>query len=237
MALATLQINDRYAIVGKTGSGKTSFAMVLAGTMALAMPPPWEAWWLDTKGDPKDTQQLRRWGFRNAASKRDQTQTGGLPNAKYFRIAPVPGNPDSVMMQAQEILGAAYKRRHVLVIVDEYTQVVISKRTAGENLLNIFTRGRGLDIGIIGMTQEPVDIPRQLISQASHLILFSLTYQTDIEYMRKLFRGYTPPIKMGHRYGFWWSWVDGNGEWSFYPSQKSWYDTLRVKIPKIVVTN
>lgn len=235
MPIAQLRPNDRYAIVGKTGSGKTSLGMVIAGTFAQILPEPWEVWWIDTKGDPSDIASLRRWGFRNAASAADQ-RNAQIKNALYFLIRSEGKNrkerQESVVNQAQDRFAEAFRRRHVVVVVDEYTQVVPGQRDAGADLLDIFTRGRGTNVGIIGMTQEPVFVPRQLLSQATHLVLFSLSYQQDIDYIRRFYREYVPPQKVGDIHGFYWAWIDGNGEFTFYPNQKIWYQDLNVVVPK-----
>lgn len=229
MALATLKPNDRYAIIGKTGSGKSTFGMVLAGTFALSLQEPWEVWWIDTKGDKDDIKALRKWGFRNAASKKDM-QNGGLPNAKYFHI--VGSGENSTVDQAQAVIRKAYQRKHVLIVVDEYTQVTYSRQTAGSALMDVFARGRGLDVGLIGMTQEPVFVPRQLISQATHLVLFSLTHNYDVKYAKQIYPQYVAPIERGDPNGFYWSWVDGNSKYTYYPNQAKWYDELQVALPK-----
>lgn len=46
MPVAQLRPQDRYALVGKTRSGKTALAMVLAGTFARTLAAPWEVWWI-----------------------------------------------------------------------------------------------------------------------------------------------------------------------------------------------
>lgn len=233
MAVAQLLPNDRYALLGKTGSGKTALGMVLAGTFARALPWPWEVWWVDTKNDPKDLAALRKWGFRNAASEQDRGTYGAQPNALYFRIASTDGHGKdlSTVDQAQTLFAEAYKRRKVLVVVDEYTQVVPSSRSAGKPLLDIFTRGRGVDVGLIGHTQEPVYVPRQLISQASHQIFLTLTHAYDVKYVKGLEPVYEPPARLGDKYGFFWKHVDGTGEVTYYPNQRVWYDNLQVRLP------
>ena len=234
MPISQLRPNERYAFVGKTRSGKTALAMVLAGTFARTLPPPWEVWWVDTKGDPSDIAALRRWGFRNGVSKKDRSpEAGGLKNALYFRIEShtKTGDELNVPDQAQAIFAQAYSRKHVLVVVDEYVQVVYSKVTAGSALMDIFQRGGGRQVGLIGLTQEPVYVPRQLISQATHVCLLSLTYQADIKYVKNLCPVYVPPNKVGDPYGFWWSWVDGHGEWDYYKDQSVWFDKLEAAKP------
>lgn len=205
--------------------------MVLAGMFARALGIPWQVWWIDTKGDKADLAALRQWGFRNAASKADRSpESGGLPNALYFVVEPSTRGESliSIKDQAQEILSAAYTRQHVVVIVDEYTQVALNERTPGEALLNVFARGRSHNVGLIGLTQEPVFVPRQLISQASHICILSLTYTRDIEYAKKICPIYQPPIRLKDPYGFYWAWIDGSGEWTYYPNQAEWFSKLRV---------
>jgi hypothetical protein len=235
MPTANLKPNERYAFVGKTRSGKTYQALVLAGTFARTLPAPWEVWWLDTKGSEADIKRLRQWGFRNAASPKDRSpESGGLPNAIYFKIESEDkpddgGKTDDIVEQSQAIMAEAYRRRHVIVCVDEYTEVTVSDRTAGKALRNIFSRGGGRNVGLIGLTQEPVFVPRQLISQATHISLFSLTYEADIKYVRNLCPTYVPPVRKGDPYGFYWAWIDGgNGEWDYYPNQVAWYDQLQI---------
>lgn len=232
MAISNLKPNERYAIVGKTRSGKTAFAMVIAGTFAQSLPKPWQVWWIDTKGDEHDLKALRAWGFRNAVSEHDRTNTGGLKNALYFKITEQDGVEDSVINQVQHIIDDAYKRHNTLIVVDEYAHVTPSRVNAGRALLNAFQRGGGLNVGIIGLTQEPVYVPRQLLSQATHIVLFSLTFQADIDYVKKIYRDYVPPLELGYPHGFYWKWVDGSGPWDFYTDQATWYANLNVALKK-----
>lgn len=231
MGVARLEPNQRYAFVGKTRSGKTALAMVLSGTFARTLPAPWEVWWIDTKNDPGDIRALRAWGFRNAASERDRQEgAGGLKNALYFMIVETPNGPSTVD-QVQALCARAYSRGHVIIVIDEYVQAVPHARSAGKDLLNVFQRGGGKKVGIIGLTQEPVYVPRQLISQATHICLLSLTYENDKKYVRNLCPIYVPPIEVGDPYGFYWSWVDGGAEWDYYKNQQVWFDKLQAAKP------
>jgi hypothetical protein len=204
--------------------------MLLAALWARSLPAPWQVWWLDTKGDPKDIRALRSWGFRNALDAKDLATTR-IPHARYWAIRGGKG-ASPIWEQAQVIMRLAYETHKVIVVVDEYTQVVPSNRNTGGSLKDIFTRGRGLDVGIIGLTQEPVFVPRLLLSQASHQVLFTVTYQYDVDYLRKMDRQYKEPIKMGDKYGFWWKWVDGHGQMVYYRNQAAWYDSLYIGLPK-----
>ena len=233
--MATFHPNERFAFVGKTRSGKTSLGMVVAGTLAMALiNTTWQVWVLTTKGDPNDLVGWRKWGARNIASKRDQASTI-VRNFFYFRIEPkdAQGNDVSVAGQCQAIIDAAYRRGQVVIVIDEYVSVVESARNAGKSLLDVFQRGGGLTVGLIGMTQEPVYIPRQLISMATHAFIFTLTHRYDIEWAQKLYKTYVPPATRGDPHGFYYKWVDGpTNKWQYFAHQKAWYDDLRIAMPQ-----
>lgn len=197
--------------------------MVIGGTFARILAPPWQVWWIDTKHDPDDIAALRKWGFTNAASQADR-ENSNIKNALYFIIPS--GSDASVVEASQAVFRQAYERQHVIVIVDEYVQVVPSTVNAGAALLDVFQRGRGRQVGLIGLTQEPVYVPRQLKSQATHLVLLSLTFDTDIDHVTKMVHEYKNPQSFGDKYGFYWKWLDGHGEVVYYPNQKVWYDQL-----------
>jgi hypothetical protein len=238
MPVANIHPNDRIAIVGKTGVGKTLFAIMLASLEAQSLPPPWEVWWIDSKGDPADIRALRKWGFCDGNNPEDQRRAQRLRNALYFKIEDqeVDGIHYPLKAIAQAKIAEAYERKHVIVCIDEYTQVVPSDRNEGNALRNAFTRGRGRQVGIIGLTQEPVYIPRKLVSQAAHICLFSLTYERDIKYAKELCPGYVPPVEQGDPHGFYWKWIDGatSVRWAYFKNQKEWHDSLQIAAPKVV---
>jgi DNA helicase HerA-like ATPase len=220
---------DRFTLIGKTGSGKTTFTAVLVLTILPdeLIAQQWRAWVIDTKGDPKDIARLRRLGYvegdpatglpkqRRSFWQGDDREPGRL----YFRLRP---RPDlGIIEQAQHLFRLAMTRRRVLLVLDEYTQVIIGPRTAGRDLDDVETRGRGLGVGLVGNTQEPKYIPRKLISQASHLFVFDLSYPADIDYMREFIPDYDRPPRH-ERHAFYSLWLDGDGIPRYYPSLRAW---------------
>lgn len=214
MSSIVLSPADRHSIVGKTGSGKSQFAIVLACTLVPLHLKGWEIWWVDSKHDPRDIAQLKRWGF------------GSKGPRKIVKIDPKNG---PIPWQVLFICERALKRGKVLIVIDEYKHVVASTRrsspVSGMGLERVHLQGRGLNVGLIGLTQEPVEIPRQLLSQATHLYLFDVSYPNDIKYVKTLYPYYQRPDR-NVRHGFWYSHIDGDADWYFFDHQKEWYDIV-----------
>lgn len=236
------QPNDRYAVIGKTGSGKTHFSMVLATLLVAVVNEtavtPWSVWWVDSKGDPTDIHRLRSWGYQ-----RVKWLTGLDPDGpelyRYFKLETRDGE-ENVAPQVAEIARAAYERskdptnpRPTLLVVDEWTQAVFSRQTMGRRLLDIEQRGRGNRCGLLGQTQEPVFIPRQLISQATHQFIFSLSHVPDVEYIKNFCPAYRSPNEMGHDFGFWYKHVDGNGKWQLFAHEADFVEFLKRSLTRV----
>jgi energy-coupling factor transporter ATP-binding protein EcfA2 len=232
--------NQRYGFVGKTRSGKTWFAMALASILVPHDSKEWEAWWIDTKDDPKDIKSLGQWGFQIDNPKANKGAFGlwrpNKPNPR--RLFLVRGG--DIHEKVEEVVHRAYNQRGVLLIIDEYVQVVKSSQVAGKELLNVFQRGGGVDVGLIGLTQEPVYVPRQLLSQATHQFLFNVSYPYDIQYLQGMYTGYIRPTKLpvedpekwgntqrsDHSHGFYHVAVDYDGEGKYFQNMHQWYKTL-----------
>ncbi len=205
-----LSPSDRYVVLGKTGTGKTFASLYLARYIGDAQTSPrWRFVFIDTKGVTEDRRRAQKLGFKSVKLK-DLAKS----SEKYIIVSLSSDEKSSIKDKAARVFRWAYRRQYVMVIVDEYTQVVESKMNAGEDLLNIFTRGRGRHVGIIGDTQEPVGIPRQLFSQASHVFIFRLWAANDIKAVKEVFSQYEPP-RQSH--GFYYRWVDGDDlHWTYY---------------------
>jgi hypothetical protein len=224
----TIAPNERFAVVGKSRSGKTTFGSVLSFTLVPdeLIVAHWQVWVIDSKGDPKDIARLRKLGFvegdvTTGLPKRQPRffASGPPPGRLYFRLRDVGGA--TVVQQAQHLFRLAMARRRVLVNIDEYTQVIEGQRTCGRALDDLFTRGGGLGVGVIGNTQEPVLIPRKLLSQATHLLAFDLSFAPDIEYIQRMIPDYTRPSR-DERHALWWLWLDGDAIPRYYPSLRAW---------------
>lgn len=216
---------DRYALVGKTRSGKTFLTVALVCLVLLPWqyPPknaqgkkprkPWQVWWIDTKGDPRDLRMLHKWGFRDAVK-----APADWPR-RLFKIRAIDRTDElSVAMQVQALAWKAADRGNVILVIDEYVSCVISSRTVGAGLKHVFQRGGGLRCGLVGGTQEPLGIPRQLVSQATHEFLLRVTFNHDVDWCNELCPQYGDGPPDPH--GFWYRWLDGPqgaSNWEYFP--------------------
>lgn len=234
-----MQPNERFTLVGKTRSGKSTLAavmMMMLVTEAMIRISGWRVWVFDTKGDPRDLARLRKMGFVEG----DPATGQPLRKPRRFSNEPEPGrlffrlrahDGLTIYDQAQHLCALAMKRHRVLIVIDEYTTVIKSKVDAGPDLLDVHTRGGGLGVGLIGCTQEPTYIPRQLASQATHFGLLDLSHPPDIKWARDFCPAYDRPQNIAkaagrdptrETHGFFMTWLDGDGEWRYYPDLRAW---------------
>jgi hypothetical protein len=236
--------NDRYAMIGKTGSGKTHTSMALFTLITAVVNEkaiqPWSVWWVDSKGDPGDIARLRQWGYERVKHL-NGLDPDGPELYRYFKLETRPGE-ENVAPQVAEIARCAYQRskhptnpRPTLLVIDEWTQVIFSRQNMGPRLLDIEQRGRGNRCGLAGLTQEPVYVPRQLLSQATHQFLFSLSHVADIDHVRNFCPAYEPPNEKGHTYGFWYRHVDGNAKWQFFAHEAEFFDWVKSSLTSVSV--
>lgn len=221
--LITLAPQDRYALVGKSRSGKTSQATVLVCKIVpyeRQRANGWEAWWVDTKNDKRDIDRLHRWGFTDGYSGKSPRKLISIPFEK--------GKPMETVKKVDEICYRALEQHGVVLVIDEYRHCVPTTRTASPGMLHVHQRGAGRDVGMIGLTQEPCEIPRQLISQAGHIFLFNVSYPYDIKYCKTINDGYKRPKLKGHQYGFYYAHVDGDNEWRYYKNQQEWTNSFEL---------
>ena len=216
----------RYAVLGKTGSGKTVFIIVLVSMLVPMSSKLWEAWFLETKDYQQDLDRLKEWGFRDWG-----TREAEHTPRKLFRLR---GDDAAVKAQAQVISRVALERQHVIVIYDEWAHMVLSTQRAGPGIDRLQKSGRG-KVGVIGGVQEPVLTPRVLFSQASILAIFNLTHARDIKIAQELCPHYAPgwpkdrDDPLPDKHGFWLKYLDGHGPdgaWRYWRSTQEWMATI-----------
>ena len=221
-----LKRDFRYAALGKTGSGKTVWVIVLCSMLVPMDSKLWEVWWVDTKDYQPDLDLLAEWGYREWG-----TRAAEHTPRKLFKLR---GDDAAIKAQAQAIARAALARQHVLIVFDEWNHVVLSTQRAGPGIDRLQKSGRG-KVGVIGGVQEPVLTPRVLFSQASILAIFNLTHARDIKIAQELCPRYAPgwpkdrDDPLPDKHGFWLKYLDGHGPdgaWRYWRSTQEWMATI-----------
>lgn len=163
----TIRTNDRIAVFGKTGSGKTFFAK----NWLLPHYTHYVFW--DVKHENNDVQndiilntpeQLRR-------------QISDYRKILYQPKSPRPSDFD-------EVCRIIFQHKNTSLYVDESSAVSTPGRILYWHNV-IMTQGRSYNVGIINASQRPRAIHNTLISESEHLFIFTLNLETDIVKLRQ----------------------------------------------------
>lgn len=153
--------NDRTAIVGRTGSGKTvAGAWHLSGKDFNAQ--PWLV--LNTKGDPLLNQIAQIEGVKTISIE-------DTPNEPGLYI--VNTRPDE-SIELDAMLGRIWERQNCGVYVDEGYMLDVT-----DNFNALLTQGRSRNCPIIVLSQRPAWISKFVFSEADFVQLFNLQIQDD----------------------------------------------------------
>jgi DNA helicase HerA-like ATPase len=205
MSKIQIQVGDRWAIIGGTGSGKTTFDKYLlkfyyaAGLRARRLFP---IYILDTKisGDFAEFhhKSVGHYHFGNEVPKLINPMKDGRPFLVWQ-----PEEDDIDMYDA--FLKQVYQARQpAIVLIDELGSLTNANATKFPRYYDILLKqGRGLHIGMISNTQSPAYIPPNLIRQTTHLLRFRLNDQYDAKKLAKqLGREYGEEWEPEHEHGF-----------------------------------
>jgi hypothetical protein len=176
-----IKSNDRIALVGATGSGKTFFAArLLAHTSRLVVI------------DPKNT--LRgKWGLGEWTRKSERALISGDP--VRVRFSPEPGGE----WRYDRIIERVYMAGGCSLYIDEVYGVVQPGKKPPPYFTAVYTRGRELGIGVIAATQRPAWVPLFILSEANWFVAFRLMMEEDRKRMAGFMgRGVLQPIEDEH---------------------------------------
>jgi len=186
--------DERVIITGQTGSGKTFLArQLLDGVKRLVV--------LDPKGmlrspspDEAEYGDIENWKLREWSETTEKLLKEGEP-VRVRVPAPINGKWD-------EYLWAVYRAGNCVLYIDEVYGVVPPGKRPPEPLNAIYTRGRELGIGAVGVSQRPSWIPLEIMSEAEWYFCFRLMLDTDRRRMAE-FMGMEVVSRITDRYGFW----------------------------------
>lgn len=160
--------NQRVAVMGMTGSGKTFFCRaLLSGRPRLIVLDPKGL--LNPRTNPKWNLELWDQGIRR------------MEAGKAARLYIPPPLDDS---EYEDWFDQILRLRNVTVYIDELYGV--GPASGSKGLRALFTRGRELGIGVYACFQRPRWIPMYSLSEAEWKIVFRLEMQQDKDYVASM---------------------------------------------------
>lgn len=185
-----LDVTDRAAVIGRTGSGKTFLVRHLLAD------PQYERLIV---ADPKGRIDAGDWGLQPWDKDTQQALDDGAPVRALVRT-PVTDDPAGAW---EAVFKRVYHAENVTLYIDEGYGVLAEPGARPGMWLNaIFTRGREKDISAIVSIQRPAWVPLVMLTEADVYFIFRLNNAED----RKKVAGYTgPEVLQPPRdpYGFW----------------------------------
>lgn len=160
--------NERVLFVGKTGSGKSYAAKLLASRLARLVV-------VDTKGgveqsDPANWPGMLPW---------DREGRRRLNEGYAARLLVRPAIGEDL----EPIFRAVYEAGNAVIYLDEMYGVLPPGSRPGPWLSALYTRGRGRGIGVWAASQRPIWIPVFAKSEADWFLLFRLQDADDRRHM------------------------------------------------------
>ena len=157
--------NDRLAIVGRTGTGKTTMAMWLLSQARFDRHP-----WLivDYKGEELFSQlaKIHRGAITEIGVKDRAPRERGL-----YVVRPTPAVDDE---EIEGLLWRVWERGRTGIYVDECHLL-----PNNDALKACLVTGRSRHIPMTIISQRPVWVPREAFSEASHHIAFDISRRDD----------------------------------------------------------
>jgi energy-coupling factor transporter ATP-binding protein EcfA2 len=165
-----VSLSHRWAIVGTTGSGKTTFARLLVQQLR-ALWPHLSLYVLDTK----DAGDFAHWPGVVTGDAAPQALRG--PGVQVWR--PDLGDITQFDEWFRRILRSHDRTRPALVFVDELSSIAPNRERYPAGFAMLLKQGRGKAISLVTLTQNAVNIPRDVLAATTHVVRFRLQNDSD----------------------------------------------------------
>lgn len=203
-----VKAGDKWFLPGVTGTGKTTFAKELERNLANLYPTS-RIYILDSKfqGDFDDYPGRI---MQDSAPRKPKS------NERYQVWQPVLEVPEEIEKWLWQV-------RHdppAILFIDELVTLCYSPRNTSDEYSRIQKLGRALPIGTITLTQELVNIPRNAIGQATHIVRFRLALPYEKTLIDSLMRTHVEEPE--HDFGFYYARTN-KGSPQYYASMQEFF--------------
>lgn len=172
--------NDRLALVGKTGVGKTeAFKQLVWKGLPDVM-------FIDVKG--REYRKMNGTVLRTLDEVHEALFPDN-PEEELTKFIFVPETPD--LDTVDDALGMAYKKGNIHVYLDEMKTVYHGRKISYNHNL-IMTNGRDKGVGMSSSTQRPMHCPREAFSESEHIMAFRLRDPDDRDRIESIMAGSLP---------------------------------------------
>lgn len=155
--LPEIRLNDRVAIFGGTGSGKS----ILAQVMFRSLPTKWWKMIIDITDSVMEPSALTFYDPKE------------IPWEKAYNLRFVPDIDVDLEEQINELYLNIFYHGVCWVWLDEANEVTTAHHTAF-GLRKVLLQGRKAYVGHLSCTPRPADISKSIVTQAQYLITFAL---------------------------------------------------------------
>lgn len=160
-----MKTNERYFIAGATGGGKSYLAAHLtAKTKNLIV--------YDVKREVEIPKA-------KIITKMSELKKAGAGRYVYRPSARDIADKKTRQEFLNEWFKIIYYCRNRVIWIDELYEVAESALVMPHYLRSIYTQGRSMNIGVVGITQRPAFIPGFCMSEAEHAFVFQLRLPQD----------------------------------------------------------
>ncbi len=162
--------NDRAAIIGQTGCGKTTLAEYLLDDPDKKKTVIW---------DPKGSESISKFHpkFKRVGSVSqliDEAEDRNVERLIYTPSPMVAENEDD----QERMLAWVYERGYTRLYIDEATSLACG-RFSSNILTAVLNRGRERGVSTITATQRPSGVPMNILSEAQWFFVFKLLLLQD----------------------------------------------------------
>jgi len=156
-SLPIINLNDRVAIFGGTGSGKS----ILAQVLFKSLPVKWHKIIIDITDSIIEPTAL------------DFYDPANIPWEKAWNLRYVPDIDTDLELQINTLYMNAFAHGACWVWLDEANEVSSAHRTVF-GLRKVLLQGRKAYVGHVACTPRPADISKSIVTQSQYIITFTL---------------------------------------------------------------